>query len=91
VSPSTSSRPSLAKPGGGSPEFGLPAPASRAQDHIAKPTFFPGSLLQKVNSNSKRDFLILVNCIENHKKSEKCITNFVGFAMNYTTTFVIRA
>jgi hypothetical protein len=76
VSPSTSSRPSLAKPSGGSPEFGLPALASRAQDHIAKPTFFPGSLLQKVNSNSKRDFLILVNCVENHTKTGKMQNQF---------------
>jgi hypothetical protein len=39
-----------------------------AKDHIAKRNFFPGSLLQKVNSNSKSDFLILVNYVENHRK-----------------------
>jgi hypothetical protein len=42
-----------------------------ARDHIAKINFFPGSLLQKVNSNSKSDFLILVNCVENHRKFRK--------------------
>jgi hypothetical protein len=61
----------LAKPGGGSPEFGLPAPANRAQDHIGKQNFFPGSLLQKVNSNSKSDFVILVNFVENQRKIRK--------------------
>jgi hypothetical protein len=59
--------------------------------HIAKPTFFPGSSLLKVNSNSKSNFLILVNCVENHRKSEKCKTNFVGFMVKYPTTFVILA
>jgi hypothetical protein len=44
-----------------------------------------------VNSNSKRDFLILVNCVENHRKSEKCKTSFVGSVVNYPTTFVILA
>jgi hypothetical protein len=42
-----------------------------ARDHFAKINFFPGSLLQKVNSNSKSDFLILVNCVENHIKIRK--------------------
>jgi hypothetical protein len=72
-----------------------------ARGHIAKEKIFPGSLLQKVNSNSKTLYfakknsktlwLLLVNCVENHRKSEKCKTNFVGFLMNYTTTFVILA
>jgi hypothetical protein len=57
--------------GGASPEFAQPAPATAPRDHIAKPKIFPGSLLQKVNSNSKSDFRILVNCIENNKKIRK--------------------
>jgi hypothetical protein len=41
------------------------------QDHIAKKIFFPGSLLQKRNSNSKTLWLFLVNCVENHRKIKK--------------------
>jgi hypothetical protein len=62
-----------------------------ARDYIARLRFFPGSLLQKVNSNSKTLWLILVNCVENHRKIKKCKTNFVGFEVNYATTFVILA
>jgi hypothetical protein len=40
-------------PAGGWPEFGRTAAARPPRDDIAKLRFFPGSLLQKVNSNSK--------------------------------------
>jgi hypothetical protein len=59
-----------------SPEFAQPVPATAPRDHIAKPKIFPGSLLQKVNSNSTSDFMILVNCIENHRKIRKMQTQF---------------
>jgi hypothetical protein len=60
--------PSPAKSRRTSPEFYSTAPASRAQDHIAKRRFFPRASLQKCNSNSKSEWLILVNCVENHRK-----------------------
>jgi hypothetical protein len=40
-------------PAGGWPEFGRTAAARPPRDYIAKLRFFPRSLLQKVNSNSK--------------------------------------
>jgi hypothetical protein len=57
--------------------------------HIAKGRFFLRASLQKGNSNSKVLWLFIVNCVENRRKSEKCKTNFVGFAVNYPTTLVI--
>jgi hypothetical protein len=54
-----------------------PAPAGRPKGHIAKPSFFPGSLLQKGNSNSVAIFLILVNCVENHRKIRKMQGQFL--------------
>jgi hypothetical protein len=58
-------------PAGGWPEFGRTAAARPPRDYIAKLRFFPGSLLQKVNSNSKTLWLILVNCVENQSKIRK--------------------
>jgi hypothetical protein len=63
--------PPPAKPRRGSPEFGPPAPASRPRDHIASIKFIPGSFLQNGNSNSVAFFLILVNCVENHREIRK--------------------
>jgi hypothetical protein len=60
--------PSPANPGGELAGFCPPAPASRPRDYIAKRRFFPRASLQKVNSNSKTLWLILVNCVENHRK-----------------------
>jgi hypothetical protein len=91
VTRSPSSRPSLAKPGGGSPEFGFPAPAGHPKGDIAKKSIFPRVFLQKGISNSVGVFLILVNWVENHRKIGKCKANFVGFVVNYSTTFVILA
>jgi hypothetical protein len=34
-------------------------------------------------------WLILVNYVENHRKSEKCETNFVGFVVKYPTTLLL--
>jgi hypothetical protein len=61
----------LAKFGGELTGIGSPAPASRPKGYIAKPSFFPRASLQKVNSNSKSDFLFLVNCVENPRKIGK--------------------
>jgi hypothetical protein len=66
------------------------APAA-PRDHIAKPRIFPRASMRKGNSNSKVTFLFLVNCVENHRKLEKCKTNFFGFVVKYPTTFVILA
>jgi hypothetical protein len=68
--------PSPAKSRRTSPEFYSTALASRAQDHIAKHRFFPRASLQKVNSNSKTLWLILVNCVENHSKIRKIKNQF---------------
>jgi hypothetical protein len=62
-----------------------------ARGHIAKGQIFPGASSQKYISNSVAVFLILVNCVENRKKIRKCKANFVGFVVNYSTTFVILA
>jgi hypothetical protein len=62
--------------GGASPEFAQPAPTTAPRDYIAKAKIFPGSLLQKVNSNSKVSLLILVNCVENHRKMGKMQNQF---------------
>jgi hypothetical protein len=39
-------------------------------------------------SNSRVDLLILVKCIENIEKLEKCKPNFVGLLVKNPTTFV---
>jgi hypothetical protein len=78
-------------PASGSPEFGFPAPAGHPRGDIAKKSIFPRVFLQKGISNSVAVFLILVNCVENYRKSEKYKANFVGFVVNYSTTFVILA
>jgi hypothetical protein len=57
-----------------SPEFGPAVPAGRPRGDIANPKFFPGSFLQKGNSNSVAIFLYLVNCVENHRKIRKNAT-----------------
>jgi hypothetical protein len=62
------SRPS---PSSEPPDFGLPAPPAMARGHIAKCQIFPGASSQKYNSNSVAVFLILVNCVENHRKIRK--------------------
>jgi hypothetical protein len=54
-----------------SPELAHPRRPAAPRGHIAKPTIFLGSLLQKVNSNSKTLRLFLVNCIENRRKIRK--------------------
>jgi hypothetical protein len=64
----TSPNPSPAKTRGELAGIGQPAPASRPGDYIANTKFFPGSLLEMVNSNSKTLWLILVNCVANHRK-----------------------
>jgi hypothetical protein len=71
VTPSPSPRPSLAKPDGGSPEFGRTAAARPPRGYIAKEKIFPRASLQKVNSISKTLWLILVNFVENHRKIRK--------------------
>jgi hypothetical protein len=71
MTPSPSPRPSLAKPGGGSPEFGRTAAARPPRGYIAKEKIFPRAFLQKVNSISKTLWLILVNFVENHSKTRK--------------------
>jgi hypothetical protein len=76
VTRSPSTRPSLAKPGGGSPEFGPAAPAGHPRGDIAKKSIFPGVFLQKGISNSVAVFLILVNCIENHRETRKMQNQF---------------
>jgi hypothetical protein len=53
------------------PEFGRSRAGRPPKGRIAKPRFFPGSLLQKVNSNSIVIWLILVNCVESHRKIVK--------------------
>jgi hypothetical protein len=50
-----------------------------------------GALVQAGNFNSICVLLILVNYIENRKKSEKCKPNFIGFLVKNNTTFVILA
>jgi hypothetical protein len=74
-----------------SPNSGEQHRCPRPRDDIAKVKIFPGSLLQKRNSNSKSEWLILVNCVENRREIKKCKANFVGFVVNYSTTFVILA
>jgi hypothetical protein len=61
-------RPALA---GGWPEFGRTAAGRPPRGHIAKGRFFRGASTQKYNSNSKVTFLLLVNCVENHRKITK--------------------
>jgi hypothetical protein len=58
--------------------FCPPAPGSRPGDYIANTKFFPGSLLQKVNSNSKTLWLVLVNFVENHRKIIQMQDQFCG-------------
>jgi hypothetical protein len=69
--PLTIPSPSPARNRSEPPEFGQPRRPPRPGDDIANPEIFPGSLLQKRNSNSKTLWLILVNCVENHRKIEK--------------------
>jgi hypothetical protein len=59
-----------------SSELAHPRRPAASKGHIAKPTFFPGSLLQKVNSNSKTLWLFLVNCVENRRKIRKMQNQF---------------
>jgi hypothetical protein len=68
--------PSPAKSRRTSPDFYSTTPASRAQDHIAKRRFFPRASIQKVNSNSKTLWLILVNCVENREEIKKMQDQF---------------
>jgi hypothetical protein len=76
VTPSPSPRPPLAKPGGGSPEFGRTAATRQLRGYIAKAKIIPRASLQKVNSNSKTIWLFLVNCVENHRKIRKMQNQF---------------
>jgi hypothetical protein len=69
------------------PEFYSTAPASRAQDHIAKRRFFPRASLQKVKSNSKTLWLILVNCVENHRKIIKMLNQFCWICCELSYNF----
>jgi hypothetical protein len=62
---------SQAKGATGVAQFRRAAPAGLPMDHIAKIEIFPGTLLQKRNSNSKSEWLILVNCVGNHRKIRK--------------------
>jgi hypothetical protein len=71
VTPKPYPHPSPAKTPASLTGFYSTAPTSRAQDHIAKRRFFLRASLQKVNSNSKTLWLILVNCVENHRKIQK--------------------
>jgi hypothetical protein len=50
-----------------------------------------GASMLNCNSNSDVFSLLLVNCLENHRNSEKRETNFAGSVVNYATTFVILA
>jgi hypothetical protein len=65
-------------PGSGetSSELGHPAPATDPRDYIAKKVFFSRASLQKCNSNSKSEWLILVNCVENQRKITKLWNQF---------------
>jgi hypothetical protein len=91
VTPSPSSRPSPAKLRRASLEFAQPAPAAAPKGDIARKGFFPRAFLQFGNSNSEVIFLILVNCVENRRKTEKCKPYFFGFVEKCPTTFVILA
>jgi hypothetical protein len=60
-----------------------------ARGDIAKEELIPGASVQKGTPIVKPFLLFLLNCVENHRHSEKCETNFVGSVVNYYTTFVI--
>jgi hypothetical protein len=53
------------------PDFSLPTPPAMARGHIATGKIFPGASAQKYISNSVAVFLILVNCVENHREMRK--------------------
>jgi hypothetical protein len=57
-------RPDLPRP---SPEFPAGPPPDAPRGYIAKNLLFSRASLQKVNSNSRSDFLILVNCVDHIK------------------------
>jgi hypothetical protein len=63
-------------PAGGWPKFGRTAAGRPPRGHIAKGRFFPGASAQKYNSNCKVTFLLLVNCVENHRKLRKIQNQF---------------
>jgi hypothetical protein len=54
-----------------SPNSGEQYRCPRPRDDIAKVKIFPGSFLQKCNSNSVVILLFLVNCVENHRNIGK--------------------
>jgi hypothetical protein len=68
-----------------------PPLASRPGDTLQKEISFRGPPCKRLTQIVKVTFLFLVNCVENHKKTEKCKTNFFGFVVKYPTTFVIPA
>jgi hypothetical protein len=57
--------------------------------HNRKISKLLGTSVQICISNSKVILLTVVNSVENRRKSEKCKTNFVGFLVKSTSTFVI--
>jgi hypothetical protein len=91
VSSPSSPHPFLAISLTGAAGFWSPRAGRPPRDYIAKGQFFSRASTQKYISNSVAVFLILVNCVENHRKSEQYKANFVGFMVNYTTNFVILA
>jgi hypothetical protein len=54
-----------------SPNSGEQYRCPRPRVCIAKAKIFPRASLQKCNSISKSEWLILVNCVENHRKIRK--------------------
>jgi hypothetical protein len=71
VPPRSPPCPSPTKPGGGSPEFGQPTPASRPRGYIAKTKIFPRASLQKGNSNSICDLADSCKLRRNSQKNQK--------------------
>jgi hypothetical protein len=68
VTPRPSPYPPWPDSGETSPEFDHPTPATAPRDHIAKTKIFPGSLLQKRNSNNKSE---LADSCKLRRKSQK--------------------
>jgi hypothetical protein len=62
---------------------------SMIQGYTCELQIFPGASLQNRISNSTCVLLILVSSVENRRRIGKCKTNFVGFLVKNTTTFVI--
>jgi hypothetical protein len=68
-----------------------PPLAGRPGTTLQRKESFQGPHCERVTQIVKVLWLFLVNCVENRRKIIKMQNNFVGFLVNYPTTFVILA